>query len=107
MSGVTSGVMSSTNTIYSNVQDLGNFDNNGLIITYTGTATGTISVLVSEYGDVFYALTFNPVLTQPAGSSGGYAVNLNQIPWRFLAIQYTNASGSGVLTVSIGQKDLN
>lgn len=106
-SGVTNGVMTGTNTIYSNVQDVGNQDNMGLIVTYSGTPTGTISVLVSELGDFFYPLTFSPPLTQPSGSSGGYAVNINQIPWRFIAVQYMNTSGSGVLTVSIGQKDIN
>jgi hypothetical protein len=107
LSGTTTGAMASTNTIYSNVQDLGNFDNAGLIVTWTGTPTGTISVLVSELGDFFYPLTFNPALTQPAGAPGGYAVNLNQLPWRFVAIQYSNSSGTGSLFVSLGQKDLN
>lgn len=107
LSGVKTGTMSGTNTIYSNVQDTFNFDNSGLIVTWTGTPTGTISVLVSNRGDVFYSLTFDPAITQPAGSAGGYAINLNQIPFRYVAVQYTNASGSGVLTVDICQKDLN
>lgn len=107
LSGITNGAMSGTNTIYSNVQDLGNHDNSGLVITYTGTPTGVISVLASEFGDIFYALTFDPVLTQPSGSPGGYLINLNQFPWRYVVVQYANATGSGILTVSIGQKDLN
>lgn len=107
LSGVLAGAMASTNTIYSNVQDTWNFDNSGLIVTWTGTPTGTISILVSNRGDVFYPLTFSPPLSQPAGSAGGFAINLNQIPFRYVVVQYTNASGSGSLTVDICQKDLN
>lgn len=106
-SGVTNGVMTGTLTIYSNVQNVSNFDNLGLVVTYTGTPTGTLSILGSEFGDVFYALTFNPALTQPAGGAGGYLINLNQFPWAYLMVQYVNASGSGILTVSMGYKDLN
>lgn len=107
LSGVLSGVMSSTNTIYSNIQDLSNTDNQGLEITWTGTPTGTIQIMCSESGANFYALTFNPTITQPAGSAGGYLINVNQVPWRYMMIQYTNSSGSGSLTTWIGSKDLN
>lgn len=106
-SGVVNGAMSGTNTIYSNVQDISNFDNEGLEITYAGTATGTISVLCSESGSHFYPLTFDPVLTQPSGSSGGYLVDLNNVPWRYVMIQYVNASGSGTLSIWLGSKDVN
>lgn len=106
-SGVLSGVMASTNTIYSQICDLSKMDNTGLEVTWTGTPTGTFQVLVSNSGINFYALTFSPVLAQPAGSAGGYAVNLNQLPFKYALLQYTNASGSGVLTVYGQNKDLN
>lgn len=106
-SGVLTGAMASTNTIYTNIQDLSNTDNQGLEIFWTGTPTGTISILGSESGVSFFALTFTPALTQPAGSAGGYGVNLNQFPWRYLMLQYVNASGTGTLTAWIGSKDLN
>lgn len=101
------GVMSGTSTILSNIQNIYNFDNHGLQIIYVGTATGTISILVSNDGTNFDSLTFSPVLTQPAGSSGHYAISLNQVPFSFLRVQYVNASGSGSLSVSICSKDLN
>jgi hypothetical protein len=82
-------------------------DNTGLEVTWTGTPTGTLSVMVSCSGINFYALTFNPVLTQPSGSAGGYAINLNQLPFKWLMLQYVNSSGSGVLTVYGQNKDLN
>lgn len=106
-SGTVGGVMSSTNTIYSQIICTQNMDNGGLEVTWTGTPTGTFSVVVSNSGLTFYALTFNPTLAQPAGSGGGYAVDLNQLPFRYLMLQYVNASGSGLLTVYGQFKDLN
>lgn len=106
LSGVVTGAMASTNTIYSNVQAIPQQHNVGLEVTWTGTPTGVISIFASESGNNFYPLTFNPVLAQPAGSAGGYLIDLNQVPFRYIAVQYVNASGTGVLTVWIGQKDL-
>lgn len=98
LSGVTAGAMASTNTIYSNILDISNYDNSGLEISWTGTPTGTVSVLGSVSGTFFFPLTFNPVLGQPAGSAGGYGVDLNFFPWKFIMLQYVNASGSGSLS---------
>lgn len=106
-SGVVNGVMASTNTIYSQIIDLSKMDNIGLEVTYTGTPTGTFSVMVSNSGVNFYALTFNPALTQPSGGAGGYAINLNQLPFKYMFLQYVNSSGSGVLTVYGQNKDIN
>ena len=106
-SGVATGTMSATNTIYSNILDVAKMDNIGLEVTWTGNPTGTFSVMGSNSGVSFYALTFNPVLGQPAGSGSGYLVDLSGFPFKYLMLQYLNASGTGVLT-SYGQlKDLN
>lgn len=104
---VTAGSMTSTNTITSTVLTIANFDNIGLEIAWTGTPVGTISVAVSNSGTNFYALTFNPILTQPAGSAGGYVVSLNQLPFQYLEVQYTNSSGTGTLNVYAFEKDVN
>jgi hypothetical protein len=106
-SGLLNGAMASTNTIYTQILDISRMDNMGLEVTWTGTPTGTFQVMVSNSGINFYALTFSPVLTQPAGTSGGYAVDLNQLPFKYLMLQYTNSSGSGTLTVYTQVKDLN
>lgn len=82
-------------------------DNIGLEVTWTGTPTGTIQVMVSNSGINFYALTFNPVLTQPAGSAGGYFIDLTQLASKYVMVQYTNSSGSGTLTVYGELKDVN
>jgi hypothetical protein len=111
---VQQGVMTGTATITSSGQYVANLDNIGLEITWTGTPTGTISVLGSISNAIpgidaviYYALTFNPALSQPAGSGGGYLINLNQFPWHYLKVQYVNASGTGVLDVVLFGKDLN
>lgn len=106
-SGTVNGVMTSTNIIYSQIIDVSKMDNQGLEVTWTGTPTGTFEVMVSNSGVNFYALTFTPALTQPAASGGGYAIDLNQLPFKYVMLRYTNASGNGVLTVYGQNKDLN
>ena len=106
-SGVLSGAMSGTNTVYTQIIDVTIKDNLGLELTWTGTPTGTIQIYASASGINFYPLTFTPVLSQPAGSAGGYLIDLNQFPWKYIYVKYTNASGSGALTVYMTTKDLN
>lgn len=107
LSGVTNGVMSGTNTIYSNVQFIENVDNVGVEIEYTGTAAGTITILASISGNNFFELPFNPIITQPAGSTGGCCGSINQQPYKYLIVKYVNASGAGILNVYLETKDLN
>jgi hypothetical protein len=106
-SGTLAGAMASTNMIYTQILDVSRMDNQGLEVTWTGNPTGTFQVMVSNSGINFYALTFSPPLSQPAGSASGYAVDLNQLPFKYVMLQYTNVSGSGSLTVYGQQKDLN
>lgn len=106
-SGVAAGAMSGTDVIYSQIMEKSRMDNIGLEVTWTGDPSGTIEVLVSNSGMTFYALTFNPVLDQPAGSAGGYAIDLNQLPFKYLLIRYTGDSGTGTLTVFGQFQDLN
>lgn len=106
-SGVTTGAMASTNTIYTQIVDVHTLDNCGLEVTWTGTPTGTISIMASSSGSTFYALSFPTPLTQPAGSSGGYLINLNQFPFQYIMVQYVNSSGSGSLSAYLTAKGLN
>ena len=106
-SGVLSGTMASTNVIYTNILEKSRMDNVGLEVTWTGTPTGTLQVKVSNSGINFYALTFNPILAQPSGSAGGMAIDLNQLPFKYYMLVYTNASGSGNITVYGQNGDLN
>lgn len=106
LSGAVTGSMASTGVIYSNVQTIPQQHNVGLELSWTGTPTGTFEVLCSESGNNFYALTFNPALGQPAGASGGYLIDLNQVPFKYYMLKYTNVTGTGVATAWVGQKDL-
>ena len=108
--GVLVGAMASTNTVYSNIQDLSNFDNAGLELTWTAGdtgPTGTIQIMCSNSGLIFYPLTFSPALSQPTAAAGGYLIDLNQIPFRYMFVQYTNVSGTGNISAWITQKDIN
>lgn len=104
---ITNGGMTGTATIISSLINVQNTDNVGIQVKWSGTPTGTISVLGSVNNADFVALTFSPVLTQPAGASGGYLISLNQVPYPYLQVQYTNTSGSGTLNAWISLKDLN
>lgn len=96
--GTLVGTMSGTNTIYTNIIGLRQSDNQGIEITFTGTPTGTLQVMVSNSGINFYALTYSPAIVQPAGSAGGFVIANIGIPFQYCFLQYTNASGSGTIT---------
>jgi hypothetical protein len=100
-------------TITSSVIDVLQTDNIGLQVTWTSAnAVGTITVEGSVDYDphfetgTFYALTFDPVLTQPNSDNGGYLVNINQFPWPYVRVVYTRSSGTGTLTVNISVKSI-
>lgn len=99
--------MSGTATISSGVFQGNNLDNFGLQVSWTGTPTGTLTVNCSVDNVNFDALTFDPAITQPTGSAARYLINLNQIPFPYLKVQYVNSSGSGILNVWLSGKDLN
>lgn len=108
-SGTVSGVMTGTNTIYTNIIEVSRMDNQGLEVVWTGTPVGTISVLGNNSGIAanWFALTFNPALTQPSGSAAPTGINLNQFPWKYVMLSYVNSSGSGTISVYNQLKDLN
>lgn len=81
-------------------------DNVGIQIQWTGAPVGVIAVNASIDGLTYYALTFDPVLAQPAGSAGGYLVNLNQLPFVYFNVTYTKTSGTGALTVIQTSKEV-
>jgi hypothetical protein len=108
LSGVTAGVVSSTNTIYSNIIGLQQMDVSGIEVAWTGTPTGTISVLVSVSGINWPALSgFNPAITQPSGSAGSTFIQLSPIGAAAFYLQYTNASGSGTISAYLQCKAYN
>lgn len=106
LSGVLTGPMTGTNTIYTDILDITLYDDIGLELTWTGDPDGTIQIMGSSSGTNFYVLTFNPILAQPAGVAGGYLIDLTQFPWKLLMIQYTNTSGVGSLQAYITAKEI-
>ncbi len=99
--------VSLTNVYTTAPQAVANKDNIGLQIIFTGTMVGVLTVNCSIDNVHFDPLTFNPALSQPAGSNLRYLIDLNQLPFPYFNVSYTNASGSGTLAVYFSTKDLN
>ena len=98
--------VSGTNTYTSPITNINQMHNIGIDVRFIGTMTGTFSVKCSNDGTTFTALTFNPAITQPSGSSLNFLINVNQVPFNYLQVQYVNSSGSGTLTSILTSKDL-
>lgn len=90
-------------------------DNCSLLVTYTGSLVGTLSILVSN--DVaelnptrlpinWVALNFGTTIDGIDGTGTTLQFNLNQLPYSWLAISYTATSGTGNITVKLTSKML-
>lgn len=106
-SGVIAGTMSGTNTIYTNILDVSRLDNDGLEISWTGNPSGTITYWASNSGIAANFFQISLTTSQPSGSASSFGVNLNQYPYKYLQLRYTNSSGSGTISVYGQYKDLN
>lgn len=84
-----------------------NLDSMGIQFTWTGTPTGTISILACNDNINFIPLTLPPSMTQPAGSAGGFLLEFQQFPYAYIQIKYANTAGSGTLLAIISGKDLS
>jgi hypothetical protein len=104
---VAATAISGTNTYTSAITDLNQMHNVGLDVRFTGTPTGTLSVMCSNDGVTFTALTFNPAITQPTGAALNLLINLNQVPFRYVQLQYVNSTGSGTIISYLTSKDLD
>lgn len=107
--------VSTTLTFQSAAVDVRNFDNIGFQAVWTGTPTGTLSVLGSVSQEiptsttVYVPITFDPDINAgaPSGSAGDLVWNITDCQYPWLKFQYTNASGSGVINLFISYKDKN
>jgi len=88
-------------------------DNIGFQIKWDGDAVGEITVEGSNNHDPakhvqgdFYSLTFDPVLAQPAGVSGGYLININQFPFQWIRVAYASDSGAGSFECWLTSKEI-
>lgn len=96
-----------TNTYLSLPIGIKNLDNVGLQLIWTGTVTGTFTVLHSPDGVLYDSITVSPAITQPAGSAGHWSVVLQFDPYQWVKVQYVNASGTGTVDVIVTAKDCN
>lgn len=105
-----SGVMSGTNTIYSNIICLAQDDTYALDLIWTGTPTGSYTVFFSVGGVGFNALQnsdYSATPTQPAGSADNSTVCFGVNALRYIYIKYINSSGTGALRAQMEAKAHN
>jgi hypothetical protein len=104
---VTTIDMSATgNSAPINIQYL---DNIGIEFSWpaTGTPNGTIAIQCSNSWDptkntgTFYTVTPNPAVTNPTGAAGSFITTLSQLPYAWMRVLYTRASGGAGATLTI------
>jgi len=79
-------------------------DDMGVHFIWTGSPTGTLAVNASNDNVNFFALTFNPAITQPAGSASNTGAAIITFPWKWIQVSYTASTGSGSLTALLTGK---
>lgn len=104
---INAGPVSGTATTVSPIFNANGLDNIGLQVSFSGTMVGTLSVQCSIDNQNYVDLTFSPPLAQPSGTNISYLIDLNQLPFPYLRVSYTNSSGAGTLDVYLSAKDLN
>lgn len=105
-SGIATGTMTGTNTIYTQIIDVSRMDNGHAVLSWTGTPVGTFAVYTSDKADVWPSISIAGI-SNPAGTPAYQGINFTQFGFKFLMFQYANTSGTGVLTINMQLKDLN
>lgn len=99
--------VSGTNTYTSLPVNVKNLDNIGIQLIWTGTPTGTFTVLHSPDGNLYDSIPLTPAITQPAGTSGHWSVIIPLESFQWMQVQYVNASGAGTIDAIVCAKDMN
>lgn len=101
--------MTGTAVLFSQIIDVSRMDTLGLELDWTGTPTGTFNIFASVSGASWKDVTasFLPTISNPAGSASDTLVGYKQYEYKYFLLEYTNASGVGVLTGYLQVKDLN
>ena len=102
--------MTGTTVVTSPITNIRGFDNVAYDIQFTGTPTGTFSVLVSSSYDpvtnpnaIFIALTLSPSPVA-SGAAGQIGIDINQSGFQYIKLVYTNTSGTGTLSAFVSGK---
>ena len=92
------GTMSGTNAISSAPMDCGAIAGVGFQISWTGTPTGTFAFEDSIDGITYFDIGASG-WTNPVGSASSFRLDVVGRHGKYIRVTYTNASGTGVLTV--------
>ncbi len=99
-------------TVSSNVSNVLNQDNIGIVATWTGTSPlGVLAIQVSnDYNPDtaagnWISLDFGSAIAI-SGNTGSHNVTINQLPYTYLKALYTKTSGTGTLNCSITTKQV-
>ena len=107
---LTDGAMAGTNTLTSLPSNIQGFAYSSYQMVWTG-GTGTFSIEVSNNwkptnpndqsvgAGTWTPLTLAVTMEAPANSAGDEAVDLSDLPFKWVRLKYTNAANSGTLQV--------
>lgn len=90
--------VSSTNTVYSNTMTFSTDTYAAIQVTWTGTPTGTLYLQVSNDG-TNWVTTSEVFPANPAGSATSTAETWSGFGYKYARVKYTNASGTGTMTM--------
>lgn len=92
------GTMTGTTTITTQAIDCGALAGIGFQVSWTSTPTGTFQFQDSVDGVTYFDIGASGWV-DPAGASGSFRTDIVGRMGKYIRLSYTNASGSGVLTV--------
>lgn len=101
---VPSGSISGAGTTISATIDATNMDNIPVEVAWTGSLVGTFSIQGSVSGKNWKDLGLS--ITGPNNANGNILLDLNQLSFSFVRLVYTNASGTGTMTMFAAGKAL-
>lgn len=99
--------VSSTTSYTSSTTDISYIDNISYVpLVATGTPSGTFVVKVSHDKLNWQPLTLSAVPTATSGVLTNVPIALNQVPFPYVQLVYTNSSGTGTVTATVFGKML-
>ena len=97
--------MTGTTTITGTAVNVQFLDNIGIQLKWTGTPSGTFLIEGSNDNTTYRALDFGSAI-EATGSASDHLISVNQFPFPWIRVKYTNSSSTGSLTATISGKEL-